>query len=105
VLLQVEYEREMAELDTMALLLASAQIMKTQPRQSYCHAAVLSGFLDETGHWYCEMEKTDGKQKQQERETVKAVAVVATVEDEKDENSILPIIIKTSKGEEEKEEE
>ena len=57
-LLQAEYEREIAELDTMTLLLASAQIMKTHLRQSYCHAAVLSGFLDEAGHWYCETEKT-----------------------------------------------
>jgi superfamily II DNA helicase RecQ len=32
VLLQAEYEREMAELDTMALLLASAQVMETHLR-------------------------------------------------------------------------
>jgi hypothetical protein len=32
VLLQAEYEREMAELDTVALLLASAQVMETHLR-------------------------------------------------------------------------
>lgn len=68
-LLQAEYEREMAELDTMALLLASAQVMETHLRQSHCHAAVLSDFLDEAGHWYCETEKADGVRSRDGRET------------------------------------
>jgi hypothetical protein len=57
VLVPAVYELEAAELNTIALLLASARVMQTHLRRPHRHAAALNGSLGgEAGRWNSEAE-------------------------------------------------